>query len=154
MRRHRITSVVHGPNYPAVPVGLGVWQEALDFRGEPDEAGGPHERPWTATSVRYFEFAREMPDGVTILSLTAIRSSAGRRLPRYRGIGRDITEAALTRSASHRSPTPTRSRGSPTAPALAGLEQAWSAPAGGRLQARRRLIDLDGFKQGQRPLRS
>src|SRR5712671_4534562 len=152
--QHRIASVVHGPNYPAIQIGLGsVGKRPWDFPSvSPDEAGwAGHEATLDShIPFRDFEFAREMPDGVTrYFSLSGDPKLAldGSFLG-YRGIGRDITEAALTReriaSLAYTDPLTGLANRTSLGPAL---EQAVE-------RARRRgtrlagvFIDLDGFKQ-------
>jgi diguanylate cyclase (GGDEF)-like protein len=118
----------------------------------PDEAGwAGHEATLDShIPFRDFEFAREMPDGVTrYFSLSGDPKLAidGSFLG-YRGIGRDITEAALTReriaSLAYTDPLTGLANRTSLGPAL---EQAVE-------RARRRstklagvFIDLDGFKQ-------
>jgi diguanylate cyclase (GGDEF)-like protein len=152
--QHRIASVVHGPNYPAIQIGLGtVGKRPWDFpSASPDEAGwAGHEATLNShIPFRDFEFAREMTDGVTrYFSLSGDPKFApdGSFLG-YRGIGRDITEAALTReriaSLAYTDPLTGLANRTSLGPAL---EQAVE-------RARRRgsklagvFIDLDGFKQ-------
>src|SRR5258706_37813 len=152
--QHRVTSVVHGPNYPTTEIGLGaVGKRPWDLPSiNPDEAG------WTRykatldshTPFRDFEFARVMSDGLPrYFSLSGDPKLAldGSFLG-YRGIGRDITDAALTREriASLASNDPLTGLANRTSLGPA-LEQAVE-------RARRRgtrlaggFIDLDGFKQ-------
>jgi diguanylate cyclase (GGDEF)-like protein/PAS domain S-box-containing protein len=152
--QHRLVSVVHGPSYPGAAAGyseLGKapWEVAS---ASPDEAGWAAHRATLDSHIpfRDFEFSRTLPDGMTryfALSgepkLTPDGSFLG-----YRGVGRDITESALTReriaSLAYRDPLTGLANRTSLGPAL---EQAVE-------RARRRgfklagvFIDLDGFKQ-------
>jgi diguanylate cyclase (GGDEF)-like protein len=152
--QHRITSVVHGPNYPTTEIGLGaVGERPWDLASiSPDEAGWATYKATLDSHVpfRDFEFARAMADGLPryfSLSGDPKRALDGSFLG-YRGIGRDITEAALTReriaSLAYTDPLTGLANRTSLGPAL---EQAIE-------RARRRatrlagvFIDLDGFKQ-------
>ena len=152
--QHRIVSIVHGPSYPAAETGYGVigkapWEVPAI---SPDEAGWSAHKATMDSHIpfRDFEFSRVMPDGMTrYFSL-----SGEPRLARdgsflgYRGVGRDVTESALTReriaSLAYRDPLTGLANRTSLGPAL---EQAVE-------RARRRgfklagvFIDLDGFKQ-------
>jgi diguanylate cyclase (GGDEF)-like protein len=152
--QHRLVSVVHGPSYPGAAASYGElgkapWEVAS---ASPDEAGWAAHRATLDSHIpfRDFEFSRTLPDGMTryfALSgeprLTADGSFLG-----YRGVGRDITESALTReriaSLAYRDPLTGLANRTSLGPAL---EQAVE-------RARRRgfklagvFIDLDGFKQ-------
>jgi diguanylate cyclase (GGDEF)-like protein len=118
----------------------------------PDEAGWAAHRATLDSHVpfRDFEFARVMPDGMTryfALSGEPKFAADGAFLG-YRGVGRDVTESALTReriaSLAYRDPLTGLANRTSLGPAL---EQAVE-------RARRRgvklagvFIDLDGFKQ-------
>ena len=152
--QHRFVSIVHGPNYAAAEIGQGViGKSAWEMPSvSPDEAGWAAHRAVLESHIpfRDFEFARVMPDGMTryfALSgepkLAAEGSFVG-----YRGVGRDVTESALTReriaSLAYRDPLTGLANRTSLGPAL---EQAVE-------RARRRgfklagvFIDLDGFKQ-------
>jgi diguanylate cyclase (GGDEF)-like protein/PAS domain S-box-containing protein len=152
--QHRVTSVVHGPNYPTTEIGLGaVGKRPWDLPSiNPDEAGWARYKATldSHTPFRDFEFARVMSDGLPrYFSLSGDPKLAldGSFLG-YRGIGRDITEAALTReriaSLAYTDPLTGLANRTSLGPAL---EQAVE-------RARRRgtrlagvFIDLDGFKQ-------
>jgi diguanylate cyclase (GGDEF)-like protein/PAS domain S-box-containing protein len=151
---HRIVSMVHGPNYAAAEISGGVmgkrpWEiPSLT----PDEAG------WTAHKAtldshipfRDFEFSRAMADGTTrhfALSGEPRLAADGTFLG-YRGVGRDVTETALTHeriaTLAYSDPLTGLANRTSLGPAL---EQAVE-------RARRRstrlagvFIDLDGFKQ-------
>ena len=152
--QHRVASVVHGPSYPGAAAGFSElgkapWEVAS---ASPDEAGWAAHRATLDSYIpfRDFEFSRTLPDGTTryfALSgepkLTPDGSFLG-----YRGVGRDITESALTReriaSLAYRDPLTGLANRTSLGPAL---EQAVE-------RARRRgfklagvFIDLDGFKQ-------
>jgi diguanylate cyclase (GGDEF)-like protein/PAS domain S-box-containing protein len=151
--QHRFVNIVHGPNYAAAEIGQGVaGKTAWEIPSvSPDEAGWAAHKAALDNHIpfRDFEFARVMPDGVTryfALSgepkLAADASFLG-----YRGVGRDVTESALTReriaSLAYRDPLTGLANRTSLGPAL---EQAVE-------RARRRgfklagvFIDLDGFK--------
>jgi diguanylate cyclase (GGDEF)-like protein/PAS domain S-box-containing protein len=152
--QHRIVSIVHGPNYAAEEVGYGVVGKApWELPSvSPDEAGWAAHRATLDSHIpfRDFEFARTMPDGMTryfALSGEPRRAGDGTFLG-YRGVGRDVTESALTReriaSLAYRDPLTGLANRTSLGPAL---DQAVE-------RARRRgfklagvFIDLDGFKQ-------
>ena len=151
---HRISSLVHGPNYPAAYMGRGVigrtaWElPALS----PDEAGWREHRAALDAHLpfRDFEFGRRLPDGATrYFSVSGEPHFAddGRFLG-YRGVGRDITEIALAReriaSLAYSDPLTGLANRASLVPSL---EQAVQ-------RARRRngkiavvFLDLDGFKE-------
>jgi diguanylate cyclase (GGDEF)-like protein len=151
---HRFITIVHGPHYAATEIGQGMtgktpWQIPS---ASPDEAGWAAHRVMLDSHVpfRDFEFARVMPDGMTryfALSGEPKFAADGTFLG-YRGVGRDVTESALTReriaSLAYRDPLTGLANRTSLGPAL---EQAVE-------RARRRgvklagvFIDLDGFKQ-------
>jgi diguanylate cyclase (GGDEF)-like protein/PAS domain S-box-containing protein len=152
--QHRFTSIVHGPNYPTAEMGHGVvgktpWEIPSI---SPDEAGWAAHKATLDSHIpfRDFEFARTMPDGMTrYFSLSGEpRLAADGTFLGYRGVGRDVTESALTReriaSLAYRDPLTGLANRTSLGPAL---EQAVE-------RARRRgfklagvFIDLDGFKQ-------
>ena len=151
---HRFVSIVHGPNYAATEIGQGMTgKTAWEIPSvSPDEAGWAAHRAALDSHMpfRDFEFARVMPDGMTryfALSGEPRLASDGTFLG-YRGVGRDVTESALTReriaSLAYRDPLTGLANRTSLGPAL---EQAVE-------RARRRgvklagvFIDLDGFKQ-------
>jgi diguanylate cyclase (GGDEF)-like protein/PAS domain S-box-containing protein len=151
---HRLASMVHGPSYPSTDIGYGLvgktlWElPALS----PDEAGWAAHRATLESHVpfRDFEFSRAAPDGATrYFSVSGEpRHAADGRFLGYRGVGRDVTESALTReriaSLAYRDALTGLANRTSLGPAL---EQAVE-------RARRRgvklagvFIDLDGFKQ-------
>jgi diguanylate cyclase (GGDEF)-like protein len=152
--RHRFVSIVHGPNYAAAEIGQGMTgRTAWELPSvSPDEAGWAAHRASLDSHIpfRDFEFARVMPDGMTryfALSGEPKLAADGAFLG-YRGVGRDVTESALTReriaSLAYRDPLTGMANRTSLGPAL---EQAVE-------RARRRgfklagvFIDLDGFKQ-------
>ena len=152
--RHRFVSIVHGPNYAATEIGEGMaGKTAWEIpSASPDEAGWAAHRAVLDSHIpfREFEFARVMPDGMTryfTLSGEPKLGADGSFLG-YRGVGRDVTESALTReriaSLAYRDPLTGLANRTSLGPAL---EQAVE-------RARRRgyklagvFIDLDGFKQ-------
>ncbi|TAK85916.1 MAG: diguanylate cyclase [Betaproteobacteria bacterium] len=150
--QHRFVSIVHGPNYAATEMGL-IGKAAWEIDAvSPDEAGWAAHQATLESQIpfRDFEFARVMPDGMTryfALSGEPRLAAEGSFLG-YRGVGRDVTESALTReriaSLAYRDPLTGLANRTSLAPAL---EQAVE-------RARRRgvklagvFIDLDGFKQ-------
>jgi diguanylate cyclase (GGDEF)-like protein/PAS domain S-box-containing protein len=152
--QHRFVSIVHGPHYAAAEIGQGVaGKTAWEIPSvSPDEAGWAAHKATLESHIpfRDFEFARVMPDGVTryfALSGEPKLAADGSFLG-YRGVGRDVTESALTReriaSLAYRDPLTGLANRTSLGPAL---EQAVE-------RARRRgvklagvFIDLDGFKQ-------
>jgi diguanylate cyclase (GGDEF)-like protein/PAS domain S-box-containing protein len=152
--QHRFVSLVHGPNYAATEMGAGLVGKAAWEIGavSPDEAGWAAYEATLENQIpfRDFEFARVMPDGIKryfALSGEPRLAPDGGFLG-YRGVGRDVTESALTReriaSLAYRDPLTGLANRTSLAPAL---EQAVE-------RARRRgfklagvFIDLDGFKQ-------
>ncbi len=152
--QHRFVSIVHGPNYAATEMGEGlIGRAAWEIDAvSPDEAGWAVHQATLESQVpfRDFEFARLTPDGMTryfALSGEPRLAPDGTFLG-YRGVGRDVTESALTReriaSLAYRDPLTGLANRTSLAPAL---EQAVE-------RARRRgvklagvFIDLDGFKQ-------
>ena len=150
---HRLTSIVHGPNYAAAQVGR-------DMIGQtpwgapsvsPDAAGWAAHRSVLnqQLSFRDFEFARVMPDGGTRHFAVSgqPRFDPDGRFIGYRGVGRDVTEIALARS---------RIASLAYSDALTGLANRVSLePALEQAVERARrhngklagvFIDLDGFK--------
>ncbi|HEX6296960.1 MAG TPA: sensor domain-containing diguanylate cyclase [Burkholderiales bacterium] len=101
---HRLTSIVHGPNYAAAQVGRDMIGQAPWGvpSVSPDAAGWAAHRSVLAQqlSFRDFEFARVMPDGGTRHFAVSgqPRFDADGRFIGYRGVGRDVTEIALARS--------------------------------------------------------
>ena len=152
--QHRFVSLVHGPNYAATGMGEGLIGKAAWEIGavSPDEAGWAAHQATLESQIpfRDFEFSRVMPDGMTryfALSGEPRLAPDGSFLG-YRGVGRDVTESALTReriaSLAYRDPLTGLANRTSLGPAL---EQAVE-------RARRRgfklagvFIDLDGFKQ-------
>lgn len=151
---HRFASIVHGPNYAATEIGQGmIGKSAWEIASvSPDEAGWAAHRAVLDSHMpfRDFEFARVMPDGMTrYFTLSGEPRLAGDgAFLGYRGVGRDVTETAITReriaSLAYRDPLTGLANRTSLGPAL---EQAVE-------RARRRgfklagvFIDLDGFKQ-------
>ena len=152
--QHRITHVVHGPNYPATQISLGlVGKRPWDLPSiSPDEAGWAEHKATLESHIpfRDFEFARAMSDGVTLyFSLSGDPKLApdGSFLG-YRGIGRDVTEAALTReriaSLAYTDPLTGLANRTSLGPAL---EQAVERARRHGSKLAGVFIDLDGFKQ-------
>lgn len=152
--QHRVVSVVHGPSYPSAEIGYGVVGKTLwDVPAvSPEEAGWAAHKATLESHIpfRDFEFSRAMSDGMArYFSLSGEpRLAADGSFLGYRGVGRDVTESALTReriaSLAYRDPLTGLANRTSLAPAL---EQAVE-------RARRRgvklagvFIDLDGFKQ-------
>jgi diguanylate cyclase (GGDEF)-like protein len=151
---HRLTQLVHGPNYPAANMGLGVVGKAVwELPSElPDEAGWAAHRAMVdqRRPFRDFEFARRMPDGL-------IRYFAVGGEPRfapdgaflgYRGVGRDITEIALARqriaSLAYSDPLTGLANRASLVPSL---EQAVQRSRRRNSRLAVVFVDLDGFKQ-------
>jgi diguanylate cyclase (GGDEF)-like protein/PAS domain S-box-containing protein len=152
--QHRIVSIVHGPSYPGAETGFGVvGKTAWELPSiSPDEPGWAAHQAALDSHIpfRDFEFSRAMPDGMTrYFALSGEpRLAADGSFLGYRGVGRDVTESALTReriaSLAYRDPLTGLANRTSLGPAL---EQAVE-------RARRRgfklagvFIDLDGFKQ-------
>jgi diguanylate cyclase (GGDEF)-like protein/PAS domain S-box-containing protein len=151
---HRLTQLVHGPNYPAANMGLGViGKAAWELPSElPDDAGWVAHRAMVDQHLpfRDFEFARRMPDGL-------IRYFAVGGEPRfapdgaflgYRGVGRDITEIALARqriaSLAYSDPLTGLANRASLVPSL---EQAVQRSRRRNSRLAVVFVDLDGFKQ-------
>ena len=100
---HRLTSLVHGPNYAAAQVGRDmIGQTPWSVPSvSPDAAGWAAHRTMLnqQLSFRDFEFARVMPDGGTrhFAISGQPRFDAEGRFLGYRGVGRDVTEIAHAR---------------------------------------------------------
>jgi diguanylate cyclase (GGDEF)-like protein/PAS domain S-box-containing protein len=152
--QHRLTSIVHGPNYAAAQVARGVlgktpWGVASS---SPDQAG------WAAHMAvlnshlpfRDFEFARVMPDGGTrYFSVSGEpRFDEHGAFAGYRGIGRDVTEIALAReriaSLAYNDALTGLANRTSLSPAL---EQAIERTRRHRSKLAGVFMDLDGFKQ-------
>ena len=151
---HRMSQLVHGPNYPAAYMGRGLLgKTAWELPSvRPDEAGWAAHRNALESRLpfRDFEFARRMPDGQTRhFSVSGEpRFGADGAFRGYRGVGRDVTEIATAReriaSLAYSDPLTGLANRASLVPSL---EQAVS-------RARRRsariavvFLDLDGFKQ-------
>ena len=150
---HRLTSIVHGPNYAAAQVGRDMLGQApwAVASASPDAAGWAAHRAMLAShlSFRDFEFSRVMPDGGTRhFALSGEPRFDGQgRFVGYRGVGRDVTEIAHARE---------RIASLAYSDALTGLANRISlGPALEQAieRARRRngrlagvFVDLDGFK--------
>jgi diguanylate cyclase (GGDEF)-like protein/PAS domain S-box-containing protein len=152
--QHRLTSIVHGPNYGSAQIGRGIigkppWGVASV---SPDQAG------WAAHMAvlnshlpfRDFEFARVMPDGGTrYFSVSGEpRFDAAGTFLGYRGIGRDVTEIAIAReriaSLAYNDALTGLANRTSLSPAL---EQAIERTRRHRSKLAGVFIDLDGFKQ-------
>jgi diguanylate cyclase (GGDEF)-like protein/PAS domain S-box-containing protein len=151
---HRLTQLVHGPNYPAANMGLGVlgkttWELPSEL---PDDPGWAAHRAIMDQHLpfRDFEFARRMADGL-------IRYFAVGGEPRfapdgaflgYRGVGRDITEIALARqriaSLAYSDPLTGLANRASLVPSL---EQAVQRSRRRNSRLAVVFVDLDGFKQ-------
>jgi diguanylate cyclase (GGDEF)-like protein len=152
--QHRIVSIVHGPSYSGTEIGYAaLGKTPWDTPSvSPDEAGWAGHKASLDSHIpfRDFEFSRAMPGGMTrYFSLSGEpRLAPDGSFLGYRGVGRDVTESALTReriaSLAYRDPLTGLANRTSLGPAL---EQAVE-------RARRRgfklagvFIDLDGFKQ-------
>jgi diguanylate cyclase (GGDEF)-like protein/PAS domain S-box-containing protein len=151
---HRITSIVHSPNYAAPEisyglVGMAAWELPS---ATPEEAGWAAHRAMLEAGVpfRDFELSRRMADGkLRYFSISGEPKLAGNGgVLGYRGIGRDVTEAAMTRERiallAFRDPLTGLANRTSLTPALEHAVE----------RARRRgyklagvFIDLDGFKE-------
>ena len=152
--RHRVVSVVHGPSYPSGDVGYGevgktLWEvPALS----PDDAGWAAHRATLESHIpfRDFEFSRATRGGQTrYFALSGEpRVAADGSFLGYRGVGRDVTESAVTReriaSLAYRDPLTGLANRTSLAPAL---EQAVERARRRGVRLAGAFIDLDGFKQ-------
>jgi diguanylate cyclase (GGDEF)-like protein/PAS domain S-box-containing protein len=152
--QHRIVNIVHGPSYPTEESGYGVVGKApWDLPSvSPDEAGWAAHKATLDSRIpfRDFEFSRAMPDGMR----RYFALSGEPRLARdgsflgYRGVGRDVTESALTReriaSLAYRDPLTGLANRTSLGPAL---EQAVERGRRRGFKLAGVFIDLDGFKQ-------
>jgi len=151
---HRMTELVHGPNYPAGHMGRGVIGKAIwDLSAEaPDEAAWAAHRAEVDAHrpFRDFEFARRMPDGVIRYFTVSGEPRFGEdgAFLGYRGVGRDVTDVAVAReriaSLAYSDPLTGLANRASLVPSLDQAVQ----------RARRRnaklavvFLDLDGFKQ-------
>ena len=151
---HRLTSIVHGPNYAAAQVGRDMIGQAPwgIATVSPDAAG------WSAhkavlnghLSFRDFEFARIMPDGGTrhfAVSGQPHFDAEGKFIG-YRGVGRDVTEIAHAReriaSLAYNDALTGLANRTSLAPAL---EQAIERTRRHNGKLAGVFIDLDGFKE-------
>ena len=152
--QHRVARIVHGPSCPSAEIGYGVigktpWDVPSS---SPDETGWAAHRATLESHIpfRDFEISRALSDGMTrYFTLSGEpRIAADGTFLGYRGVGRDVTEMALSReriaSLAYRDPLTGLANRTSLGPAL---EQAVE-------RARRRgfklagvFIDLDGFKQ-------
>jgi diguanylate cyclase (GGDEF)-like protein/PAS domain S-box-containing protein len=152
--QHRVAAIVHGPTYPSAEIGYGVIGKTLwDIpSASPDESGWAAHRATLESHVpfRDFEFARVMPDGMTrYFSVSGEpRLAADGSFVGYRGVGRDVTESALTReriaSLAYRDPLTGLANRTSLGPAL---EQAVERARRRAVRLAGVFIDLDGFKQ-------
>jgi len=152
--QHRVAAIVHGPTYPSAEIGFGVVGRTLWEIGSvsPDDAGWAAHRATLESHIpfRDFEFARAMPGGVTrYFSVSGEpRLGADGSFLGYRGVGRDVTESALTReriaSLAYRDPLTGLANRTSLGPAL---EQAVERARRRAVRLAGVFIDLDGFKQ-------
>jgi diguanylate cyclase (GGDEF)-like protein/PAS domain S-box-containing protein len=152
--QHRVAAIVHGPTYPSADIGYGVVGKAIWELPSvsPDEAGWAAHRATLESHIpfRDFEFARAMPDGMTRYFLVSGEPRLGPdgTFLGYRGVGRDVTESALTReriaSLAYRDPLTGLANRTSLAPAL---EQAVERARRRAVRLAGVFIDLDGFKQ-------
>ena len=152
--QHRLTSIVHGPDYAAPPVGYGILGETPwgIAAVSPDQAG------WNAHKAvlddhlpfRDFEIARAAPQGGTRYFAVSgqPRFDPRGRFLGYRGVGRDVTEIATAReriaALAYSDPLTGLANRVSLAPALS------QAIERGRRHGTKLagvFVDLDGFKQ-------
>jgi diguanylate cyclase (GGDEF)-like protein/PAS domain S-box-containing protein len=150
--QHRVTQIVHGPNYPPEVLRGAIGKASWELPSvSPDEAA------WSAfratldshAPFRDFEFGRQMDGGTRYFSVSGEpRFGADGGFVGYHGVGRDITEIATAReriaSLAYSDPLTGLANRASLVPSL---EQAVQ-------RARRRnsklavvFLDLDGFKQ-------
>lgn len=152
--QHRVVSVVHGPSYPSGDIGYGeVGKTLWDVPAlSPDEAGWAAHRATLESHIpfRDFEFSRTTRGGLTrYFALSGEpRVAADGSFLGYRGVGRDVTESAVTReriaSLAYRDPLTGLANRTSLAPAL---EQAVERARRRGVRLAGAFIDLDGFKQ-------
>jgi diguanylate cyclase (GGDEF)-like protein len=152
--QHRLATIVHGPSYPSPDAGYGEVGRALwDLPSlSPDEAGWAAHRATLDSHIpfRDFEFSRPTREGAArYFSLSGEpRHAADGSFIGYRGVGRDVTEAALTReriaSLAYRDPLTGLANRTSLGPAL---EQAVERARRRGVKLAGAFIDLDGFKQ-------
>jgi diguanylate cyclase (GGDEF)-like protein/PAS domain S-box-containing protein len=151
---HRLSSVVHGPNYAAAPVGYGMvgktpWELAS---ASPDPAGWQAHKAMLDDHLpfRDFEIARPLPEGgMRYFAVSGQpRFDADGSFLGYRGVGRDITEIVAARqriaSLAYSDPLTGLANRVSLAPAL---EQAIERARRHGTKLAGVFIDLDGFKQ-------
>jgi diguanylate cyclase (GGDEF)-like protein/PAS domain S-box-containing protein len=152
--RHRVASVVHGPSYQSGDIGYGqVGKTLWDVPAlSPDEAGWAAHRATLESHIpfRDFEFSRATRDGATRYFCLSgePRLAADGSFLGFRGVGRDVTESAVTReriaSLAYRDPLTGLANRTSLAPAL---EQAVERARRRGVRLAGAFIDLDGFKQ-------
>jgi diguanylate cyclase (GGDEF)-like protein len=150
---HRVSQLVHGPNYPDVVLRGALGKASWELPSvSPDEAGWASQRARMDEHrpFRDFEFGRNLPDGTTrYFSVSGEpRFRPDGAFFGYQGVGRDITEIALARE---------RISSLAYSDSLTGLANRTSfGPSLDQAvqRSRRRgsklavvFIDLDGFKQ-------
>ena len=149
----RLSALVHGPGYGPARAGLGMLGRPLwDFASSsPDEEGWAAHKAVLASRLpfRDFEFARLAGDGTTrhyALSGEPRFAADGTFLG-YRGVGRDVTEIALSReriaSLAYTDPLTGLANRTSLGPAL---EQAIERARRNRERLWGLFLDLDGFK--------
>ncbi|HEY5899965.1 MAG TPA: diguanylate cyclase [Burkholderiales bacterium] len=151
---HRLSSIVHGPGYGAVPVGYGVlgktpWEIPS---ASPDEAGWKVHKGMIDNRLpfRDFEIARPLPEGGTRHFAVSgePRHDADGAFLGYRGVGRDISEIAAAReriaSLAYSDPLTGLANRVSLAPAL---DQAIERSRRHGWKIAGVFVDLDGFKQ-------
>ena len=150
--QHRVTQIVHGPNYPEAVlrgvIGKTTWELPSV---SPNEAG------WTAfrakldshAPFRDFEFGRQLDGATRHFSVSGEpRYGADGSFAGYHGVGRDITDVAMAReriaSLAYSDPLTGLANRASLVPSL---EQ--SVQRARRRNARLAVVflDLDGFKQ-------
>ena len=149
---HRVTQLVHGPNYPDAVLRGALGKASWELPSvSPDEAGWASQRARMEQHLpfRDFEFARALRDMTRYFSVSGEpRFAADGSFLGYQGVGRDITEIALARerisSLAYSDPLTGLANRSSFGPSLDQAVQ----------RARRRsskialvFVDLDGFKQ-------
>jgi diguanylate cyclase (GGDEF)-like protein len=149
---HRVSQLVHGPNYPDAVLRGALGKASWDLPSvSPDETGWASQRGRMDQHLpfRDFEFARALRDMTRYFSVSGEpRFAADGSFLGYQGVGRDITEIALARerisSLAYSDPLTGLANRTSFGPSLDQAVQ----------RARRRssklalvFVDLDGFKQ-------
>jgi len=150
--QHRVTQIVHGPNYPPEVLRGAIGKASWELPSvSPDEAGWSAFRAKLDSHVpfRDFEFGREMDGGTRYFSVSGEpRFGSQGSFVGYHGVGRDITEIATAReriaSLAYSDPLTGLANRASLVPSL---EQAVQRTRRRNSKLAVVFLDLDGFKQ-------